>query len=127
MAVTDPIADMLTRIRNGHHGLHREVAIPKSKLKVAIAGILKEEGYISDFKEDESNISVILKYTGGKPTISGLKKISKPGRRVYVGSRDIPRVQNGLGICILSTSSGILEGSNAREKNVGGELLCEIW
>jgi len=127
MAVTDPIADMLTRIRNGHHGLHRDVSIPKSKLKLAIAQILKEEGYIADVKEDERNIVVRLKYTDGKPTITGLRKISKPSRRVFVGAGEIPRVQNGLGICIMSTSSGIFEGGVAREKNVGGELLCEIW
>ena len=127
MAYSDPISDMLTRLRNGHHALHREVVIPKSKLKVSIAEILKEEGYISQYTEDESNITVTLKYTNGKPNILGLKKISKPGRRVYVGSTDIPRVQNGLGICIISTSHGILEGSDAQEKNVGGELLCEIW
>lgn len=127
MAVTDPIADMLTRIRNGHHGLHREVSVPKSKLKLAIAKILKEEGYIADVKEDDANIIVTLKYTNGKPTISGLRRISKCSRRVFVGASEIPRVQNGLGICIMSTSSGIFEGSVAREKNVGGELLCEVW
>ncbi len=127
MAVTDPIADMLTRIRNGHHGLHRDVVIPKSKMKTAIAGIMKAEGYINDYTEDEKNITVVLKYTGGKASIAGLKRISKPGRRVYVGTGDIPRVQNGLGICILSTSNGVLDGDTARQKNVGGELLCEIW
>ncbi len=127
MAYSDPISDMLTRLRNGHSALHREVLIPKSKMKVSIAEILKEEGYISQYTEDESNITVTLKYTNGKPNILGLKKISKPGRRVYVGSTDIPRVQNGLGICIISTSHGILEGTVAQEKNVGGELLCEIW
>lgn len=127
MAVTDPIADMLTRIRNGHHGLHREVAIPKSKLKLAIANILKEEGYVNDVKDNGSDIVITLKYTSGKPTISGLRKISKPGRRVYVGAQEIPRVQNGLGICIMSTSHGVLEGGIAKEKNVGGELVCEIW
>lgn len=127
MAVTDPVSDMLTRIRNGHHALHREVAIPKSKVKVAIAAILKEEGYISDYSEKDADIVVTLKYVKGKATIAGLKKISKPGRRVYVGATDIPRVQNGLGICIMSTSSGILEGSQAQDKNVGGEVLCEIW
>lgn len=127
MAVTDPIADMLTRIRNGHHGLHREVSVPKSKLKLSIAQILKEEGYIADVAEDEKNIIVTLKYTNGKPNITGLRKISKSSRRVFVGASEIPRVQNGLGICIMSTSSGIFEGSVAQDKNVGGELLCEIW
>lgn len=125
--LTDPIADMLTRIRNAHLALHKEVSVPRSKMKEALAAILKEEGYVTDFKVDESSIVIELKYFKGKPVISGLKRISKSGRRVYVGSSDIPRVQNGLGICILSTSSGVLEGSNARSKNVGGELLCEIW
>ncbi|ABB39040.1 ribosomal protein S8 [Oleidesulfovibrio alaskensis G20] len=125
--LTDPIADMLTRIRNAHLALHKEVSVPRSKMKEALAAILKEEGYITDFKMEESSIVIELKYFKGKPVISGLKRISKSGRRVYVGSTDIPRVQNGLGICILSTSSGVLEGTNARSKNVGGELLCEIW
>ncbi len=125
--LTDPIADMLTRIRNAHLALHKEVSVPRSKMKEALAGILKEEGYVTDFKVDDSSIVIELKYFKGKPVISGLKRISKSGRRVYVGSTGIPRVQNGLGICILSTSSGVLEGSNARSRNVGGELLCEIW
>ncbi len=127
MAYTDPISDMLTRIRNGHHALHRDVFIPHSKQKLAIAEILKEEGYISQYVEEDQQIKVTLKYTNGKPNILGLKRVSKPGRRIYVGATDIPRVQNGLGICIISTSQGILEGSNAQERNVGGELLCEIW
>jgi small subunit ribosomal protein S8 len=127
MAVTDPISDMLTRIRNGHHALHGEVIIPKSKMKVAIAGIMKSEGYIADYTEGEKEIKVSLKYHAGKPLISGLKRISKPGRRVYVAAAEIPRVQNGLGICIMSTSQGVMDGGAAREKNVGGELLCEIW
>lgn len=127
MAYTDPISDMLTRIRNGHHALHRDVFIPKSKVKLVIAEILKEEGYISQYAEEDQQLKVTLKYTNGKPSILGLKRVSKPGRRIYVGAVDIPRVQNGLGICIISTSQGILEGSAARDRNVGGELLCEIW
>ncbi len=127
MAVTDPIADMLTRIRNGHHAMKGEVSMPKSKMKLNVASILKEEGYITDFTADEREIMIKLKYFEGKPSILGLKKVSKPGRRVYVGASDIPRVQNGLGICIVSTSHGLLEGSMAQDKNVGGEVLCEIW
>lgn len=127
MAVTDPIADMLTRIRNGHHALHSDVAIPLSKVKLAIAGILKDEGYIEDYSNDESNINVTLRYTSGQANIAGLKKVSKPGRRVYVGAADIPSVQNGLGICILSTSKGLMAGETAKSQNVGGEILCEIW
>ncbi|WP_028587348.1 30S ribosomal protein S8 [Desulfocurvus vexinensis] len=127
MAVVDPIADMLTRIRNAHQALHGEVAIPRSKVKSAIAGILKEEGYIADFSEEERAIKIALKYEGGRPLISGMKKISKPGRRVYVAASDIPRVQNGLGICVLSTSQGVLDGGRAKAQNVGGELLFEVW
>ena len=127
MSVTDPISDMLTRIRNAHRALHADLAIPASKLKASIAAILKDEGYITDFSVADDALSITLKYQGGKPIISGLKRISKPGRRIYVGSEEIPQVQNGLGISILSTSRGILEGGTARELKVGGELLCEIW
>ena len=127
MTVTDPVSDMLTRIRNAHRALHAEMSLPASKLKAAIAAILKEEGYIADFSVSDATLSLNLKYQGGKPLISGLKRVSKPGRRIYVGSEAIPKVQNGLGISILSTSQGILEGGKARERNIGGELLCEIW
>ncbi len=125
--MTDPIADMLTRIRNAHLALHKEVSVPRSKIKLVIAQILKDEGYVEEVSADDQAISLVLKYSKGKPAIAGLKKISKPGRRVYVGAGEIPSVQNGLGISIVSTSSGVLAGSQAREKNVGGELLCEIW
>ena len=125
--MTDPIADMLTRIRNAHMALHKEVSVPRSKMKEAIAAILQQEGYVNNAKIEGEEIKIALKYHKGTPGIAGLKRISKPGRRVYVGSSDIPKVQNGLGICILSTSSGVMEGSHAHEKKVGGELLCEIW
>ena len=127
MPVVDPVSDMLCRIRNAHMALHRKVAVPVSQMKEALAGILRDEGYITDFVVEDGDIKIVLKYASGRPLISGLKKISTPGRRVYVGSPDIPRVQNGLGICILSTSRGILEGESARTGNVGGELLCEVW
>ncbi|WP_320169254.1 30S ribosomal protein S8 [Maridesulfovibrio sp.] len=127
MPVVDPIADMLTRIRNAHGAYHKSVCIPGSNIKTAIAGILKEEGYISDFETEGRDISLTLKYVDGKALISGMKKISKPGRRVFVGVEDIPSVLNGLGICILSTSKGVVDGAKAKELNVGGELLCEIW
>lgn len=127
MAVIDPISDMLARIRNAHQALHADLVLPLSKSKAAIAGILKDEGFINDFKVEGDEITITLKYAENKPLITGLKKISKPGCRVYVGVQDIPRVQNGLGICILSTPNGILEGAIAKSKNVGGELLCEIW
>lgn len=125
--LTDPIADMLTRIRNAHLALHKEVSVPSSKMKQALASILKQEGYINDYSVDEKAITLALKYHKGKSAIAGLKRVSKPGRRVYVGFSQIPRVQNGLGICIVSTSSGVLDGVSAQEKKVGGELLCEIW
>jgi small subunit ribosomal protein S8 len=127
MSVVDPIADMLARIRNAHQALHADVVMPASKMKAAIASILKEEGYISEYAVDGRKLSINLKYSGGRPIISGLKKISKPGRRVYVGAGEIPDVQNGLGISILSTSRGVLAANTAREQRLGGELLCEIW
>ena len=107
--MTDPIADMLTRIRNAHLALHKEVSVPSSKMKEAIAAILKQEGYVDDVTVEDRNINI------------------QPGRRVYVGAHEIPRVQNGLGICILSTSHGVLAGDKAHQMKVGGELLCEIW
>ena len=125
--VTDPIADMLTRIRNAHLALPKEVNVPRSRIKLAIAEILKQEGYIEDVRDEGDKIVITLKYRNGKPAIAGLRRRSTPGRRVYVGSDEIPRVQNGLGICIISTSSGVMAGGSAAEKNVGGEVLCEIW
>ncbi|AAS95795.1 30S ribosomal protein S8 [Nitratidesulfovibrio vulgaris] len=125
--LTDPIADMLTRIRNAHLALHKEVSVPRSKMKESLAAILKQEGYIEDVATEEGSIKLTLKYFKGKPVISGLKRVSKPGRRVYVGMHEIPKVQNGLGICILSTSRGVMDGNSAHESKVGGELLCEIW
>ncbi len=127
--LTDPIADMLTRIRNAHLALHKEVSVPRSKMKEAIASILKQEGYVEDFALDNNDrdIKIQLKYYKNRPAISGLKRISKPGRRMYVPSDAIPRVQNGLGICILSTSKGVLAGDSAKNAKTGGELLCEVW
>ena len=125
--MTDPIADMLTRIRNAHLALHKEVRVPRSKMKESIAAILKQEGYVEDVAVEDRDITIQLKYHKGKPAIEGLKRLSKPGRRVYVGSGEIPRVQNGLGICILSTSRGVLDGQTALSQKTGGELLCSIW
>ncbi len=125
--MTDPIADMLTCIRNAHLALHREVRVRFSKTKEAIANILKQEGYLEEVKIDGKFLLVSLKYYKGKAAIEGLKRISKPGRRVYVGFNEIPQVQNGLGICILSTSKGVLSGYTAHHIKVGGEILCEIW
>ncbi len=125
--LTDPIADMLTRIRNAHLALHKEVSVPRSKMKEALASILKQEGYVDEVAVNDQSINIALKYHEGKPAIAGLKRVSKPGRRVYVGAHNIPRVQNGLGICIVSTSHGVMAGDSAVERNVGGELVCEIW
>ena len=125
--MTDPIADMLTRIRNAHLALHKEVSVPRSKIKESIASILKEEGYVDNVSVADREIKIALKYIGGKAVISGLKRISKPGRRIYVNAAGVPNVQNGLGICIVSTSRGVVSGTDAKEKQIGGELICEIW
>jgi small subunit ribosomal protein S8 len=125
--MVDPISDMLARIKNAHQALHAEVEVPMSRSKLSLAEILKEEGYVTDVAQDGDVIRVKLKYESGKPLITGLKRISRPGRRVYVGVEDIPRVRNGLGVCVISTSHGIMAGENARAKRVGGEVMCEIW
>ena len=127
MQIVDPIADMLTRLRNAQMALHKEVSVPESKMKSAIIKILLDEGYVAGVDTSERDMKVTLKYVDGKAALSGLKRISKPGRKVYVSKDRIPMVQNGLGICILSTSQGILSGHKANKVGVGGELLCEIW
>jgi len=130
--VTDPIADMLTRIRNANAMRYKEVEIPASKLKVEIAKILKETGFINDYKIKKNNVQDIivlsLKYGENKErVITGLKRISKPGLRVYVKANEVPRVLNGLGIAIISTSKGIMTDKEAREASLGGEVLAYIW
>jgi small subunit ribosomal protein S8 len=130
--VTDPIADMLTRIRNANAMRYKEVEIPSSKIKVEIAKILKNEGFINDYKIKKNNVQDVivlsLKYGENKErVITGLKRISKPGLRVYVKSEEIPKVLNGLGIAIMSTSKGILTGKDAKASNLGGEVLAYIW
>ena len=131
MVVTDPIADMLTRIRNALTAKHESVEVPASKMKKAIADILLNEGYISnvEMKEDgvQGSILVTLKYSKEGNVISGLKRISKPGLRVYAKSNEIPKVLNGLGIAILSTSKGIMTDKQARANNLGGEVLAFVW
>jgi len=131
MNVTDPIADMLTRIRNASRARHTEVIIPASRTKLAIARILKDEGFIVDFSEGEDGpmkiIRVQLKYVGKVPVVSGLKRISKPGLRVYAAKTEIPRVLGGLGIVIVSTSKGIMTGAQARKGQLGGEILAYVW
>ena len=132
MNITDPIADMLTRIRNANTSKHSTVDIPSSKMKTAIAQILLEEGYIKSFEEIKDDkqgiIRVTLKYDEkGKRVISGLKRISKPGLRIYVNKEEIPQVLNGLGIALISTSKGIKTDKNARKEGLGGEVLAYIW
>ena len=130
--MTDPVADFLTRVRNAIRAKQQKVDVPASKLKLEIARILKEEGYISNFKATEENgqklLRVYLKYgNGNEAAISNLNRISKPGCRVYVGRTEIPRVLGGLGINILTTPKGVMTGREARKNGVGGEILCEVW
>jgi small subunit ribosomal protein S8 len=131
MPVTDPIADFLTRIRNAVHAKKKFVDIPSSKMKVRMAEILKENKFIRDFnviEDDKQNfVRVHLQYIDGVPSISGLKKISKPGLRNYVDKDNIPRVLNGLGLAILSTSKGLLSDKQAKQETIGGEVICHIW
>ena len=129
--MTDPIADMLTRIRNAGSAGHRWADVPLSKLKVELARILKENAFVYDYKVLNDGrhglVRVYLKYHEGRPVISRIARISRPGRRRYVGVDDIPRVRNGLGIAVLSTSRGLLSDRAARAANVGGEILAEVW
>jgi small subunit ribosomal protein S8 len=129
--LTDPIADMLTRIRNGSRARHTDVLIPASRTKRAIAEILRDEGFIETFEEVKDGahpeIKITLKYVGKVPVISGLKRVSKPGLRVYATKTDIPRVLGGLGVVIVSTSHGIMTGSRARQAQLGGEVLAYVW
>ncbi len=129
---TDPIADMLTRIRNASIVNHKQVVIPASKIKVAIAQILKAEGFIDSFivtdEKPQANLILRLKYTGrGDSVITGVERVSKPGKRVYTSHRDIPWVRAGLGISIVSTPQGLMTGREARQARMGGEILCNVW
>ena len=131
MSNQDPIADMLVRIRNGQSRLNREVGMPASKVKVAISAILKEEGYISDFRVEEKGgnkktLAIELKYFEGKPVIETLKRYSRPGLRRYRSTTDLPRVLGGLGTAIVSTSKGVMTDRSAREQGLGGEVLCIV-
>ena len=128
--MNDPISDMLSRIRNANRALLPVVQVPHSKMKESIAGILKREGYIADFAVDGQLPKIIklkLKYQGKKSIIEGLRRVSTPGLRRYVGATAIPRVRGGLGVAVLSTSEGVMTGNQARKKNLGGELLCYVW
>ncbi|HTH95508.1 MAG TPA: 30S ribosomal protein S8 [Rhodocyclaceae bacterium] len=130
MSMTDPIADMLTRIRNAQMAEKAAVTMPSSKLKVSIAKVLKDEGYIDDFAVREnaglSELDIALKYYAGRPVIERIERVSKPGLRVYKGANDLPRVMNGLGIAIVSTPKGVMTDRKARAGNVGGEVLCVV-
>ena len=129
--MNDPISDMLTRIRNAHRALLPAVEVPHSKMKESIVNILKKEGYVADVAVEGGaplkKIKLKLKYEGRKGVIEGLRRVSSPGLRRYVGATDIPRVRGGLGTAILSTSQGLMTGVQARKSNIGGELLCYIW
>jgi small subunit ribosomal protein S8 len=130
--MTDPIADMLARIRNAGMAKHPELVIPASNTKLAIARVLVESGFLEDVRvearEGRATLVVRMRYDDdGQPLVDGLKRVSRPGRRVYVGHEAIPRVRNGLGVAVISTSKGILSDRAAREASIGGEVLCEVW
>jgi small subunit ribosomal protein S8 len=131
MNISDPIADMLTRIRNGSRARHSEILVPASRTKRAIAQILSDEGFIDGFEDaadgNHPQLKLRLKYVGKVPVISGMKRVSKPGLRVYATKTDIPRVLGGLGVVIVSTSHGIMTGSRARQAQLGGEVLAYVW
>ena len=131
MVMTDPIADMLTRIRNANQAKHASVEMPASRLKLEILAVLKNEGFISEYEKVEDGkqgvIKVTLKYNNKERVIKGLKKISKPGLRVYVKSTELPKVLNGLGIAVISTSNGIMTDREARQKKLGGEVIAFVW
>jgi small subunit ribosomal protein S8 len=128
--MTDPISDMLTRIRNAGRALRPTVAVPHSRLKESIANILKKEGYVGEVAVEgkiPKTINLKLKYQGKKAVIEGLRRVSRPGLRYYVGATEIPRIRGGLGVAIVSTSEGVMTGTQAKRKNLGGELLCYVW
>ena len=130
--MTDPIADMLTRIRNAAKARHAETTCPASKLKLAIAQVLKQEGFVAGVRSGEKDghpaITIELRYNdSGKIVMDGMRRISKPGCRVYVGAKEVPKVRSGMGMAVLSTSKGVLCDRDARAQNVGGEVLCEVW
>ena len=132
MSMTDPIADLLTRIRNAQQARHKTVSVPASKMKAAIVMILKEEGFVDNFRileeGPQGTIRIELKYgSGGERAIQGVERVSRPGRRVYCGKDGIPKVLDGLGLTILSTPKGVLTGNACRRLGVGGEILCNVW
>lgn len=132
MSMNDPISDMLTRIRNGLRARHADVIVPHSRMKEQICSVLEREGYIDDHtvagEKAGKTIRIILRYgDDGKPVIHGLRRVSKPSLRVFTGGKDVRTVRSGLGVAVLSTSKGLMTGKQAREENVGGEVLCEVW
>jgi small subunit ribosomal protein S8 len=128
IAVSDPVADMLTRVRNGVSARHETVAMPVSRMKVEIAKILRTQGFIGGFEQSDGQLVVKLKYIGGKvPAVSGIRRISKPGLRVYARKTEMPRVLGGLGIAIVSTSAGLMTGRDAEKRGLGGEVLAYVW
>ena len=132
MSFTDPIADMITRIRNAQLRTLNSVTIPSSKFRARILDVLKEEGYISDYKflsdaKNKGSLIINLKYNNGLPVIKEIRRISKPGRRIYTKADSIPKIQSGLGIAIVSTSMGIMSDNDARSKNIGGEIICKVF
>lgn len=132
MSLTDPIADMITRIRNAQLRTLKIVSIPSSKFRAKILDVLKEEGYISDYKflsdaKNKGSLIINLKYYNGLPVIKEIRRISKPGRRIYTKADSIPKIQSGLGIAIVSTSMGIMSDNDARSKNIGGEIICKVF
>ena len=131
MAMTDPLGDMLTRIRNGQQARKDSILTPASKLRVRVLDVLQREGYIRGYSEEElsgqKGLRIELKYFEGQPAIQHLARVSKPGRRVYSGSKELPRIRNGLGITIVSTPRGVLSDAEARDQNVGGEVLAEVF
>jgi len=132
MSFTDPIADMITRIRNAQLRTLKIVSIPSSKFRAKILDVLKEEGYISDYKflsdaKNKGSLIINLKYNNGLPVIKEIRRISKPGRRIYTKADSIPKIQSGLGIAIVSTSMGIMSDNDARSKNIGGEIICKVF
>ncbi len=131
MSMTDPISDLLTRVRNAMTAKHPTVHVPASRMKVEIVKILKDEGYVDGFEivenELQDAIHIELRYVDGKKAITGLERVSRPGRRVYCGKDEIPRVLNGLGVTILSTSRGVMTGVSCRAQGIGGEVVCNVW
>jgi small subunit ribosomal protein S8 len=131
MSMTDPISDLLTRIRNAHGARHHEVVVPASRMKEAIVRILRDEGYVAGYESEadgaKGSIRIVLKYAAGVPAITGAERVSRPGRRVYRGKDEIPKVLDGLGVAIVSTPRGVMTGTACHKMGVGGEVLCKVW